>query len=370
MSDASQKNSEGKVWQRRGLFAAAAALVTAVVARVTEQPVEAGSDGDVVLGAANVANATTSISTSLIPGIGSALNLSGPGGAGLVSDGSSYGVHGSSNTMLTVAGVLGETPRRGGAGVWGSNGMGVGVRGSSAIGPAVLGDISTASLPAELALQAVAVYGQNSSSYTGNTPGAGGFGVYGISANGHGLVGATGTAGGAAVAGATNGVAGAYAGVFYGPVVVLGDFTVVGGAKSAAVPHPDGLHRRVYCVESPESWFEDFGKGQLQDGCASVAIDPGFAAVVDLTDYHVFLTGYDGERDLTVTNRTASGFAVESSRSNSRGAFSWRLVAKRKDIAARRLETVTVPRELTLPDFPEMTPAPVPRKATQAQFRG
>ena len=48
-----------------------------------------------------------------------------------------------------------------------------------------------------------------------------------------------------AVVGATNGVAGAYAAAFYGPVFVGGDFTVVGGAKSAAVPHPDGSHRRL-----------------------------------------------------------------------------------------------------------------------------
>jgi len=272
MSDASQKIGDEKGWKRRGLFAAAAALVAAVVARVTERPVEAGSDGDVVLGAANVANATTSISTSPIPGISSALNLSGPGGAGLVSDGSSYGVRGSSNSMLTVAGVLGETPRRGGAGVWGSNGMGVGVRGSSTNGPAVLGDIASGSLPPELTLPAVAVYGQNYSAYTGDSPGAGGFGVYGISANGHGLVGATAAAGAAAVVGATNNVAGAYAGSFFGSVSVSGALTVL-GVKSAAVGHPDGSHRRLYCVESPESWFENFGKGQLQNGCATITID-------------------------------------------------------------------------------------------------
>ena len=33
--------------------------------------------------------------------------------------------------------------------------------------------------------------------------------------------------------------------------------------RSAAVPHPDGFHRRLYCIECPESWFEDFGEGTL-----------------------------------------------------------------------------------------------------------
>ena len=103
-----------------------------------------------------------------------------------------------------------------------------------------------AEVPGTASANAIAVYGLNNSSYAGPGAGAGGFGVYGLSAKGHGLVGATASAGGAAVVGATNGVAGAYAGAFYGPVIVGGDFTVVGGAKSAAVAHPDGSHRLLY----------------------------------------------------------------------------------------------------------------------------
>ena len=177
-------------------------------------------------------------------------------------------------------------------------------------------------------------------------PGAGGFGVYGISAKGHGLVGATGSAGAAAVVGATNGVIGAYAGTFYGPVV-SGDFTVL-GAKSAAAPHPDGSHRRLYCVESPESRFEDFGKGQIDGGCAHVMIDPDFAAVTDLEDYHVFLTDYTTRQPLSVTARTPRGFTVEANSNGTpipamTGDFGWRILAKRKDIAALRFEAVVVP---------------------------
>ena len=44
-----------------------------------------------------------------------------------------------------------------------------------------------------------------------------------------------------------------FAARFDGPVLVNGNFTAIGGSKSAAVPHPDGTHRRLYCVESPES---------------------------------------------------------------------------------------------------------------------
>jgi hypothetical protein len=212
-------------------------------------------------------------------------------------------------------------------------------------------------IPATSTANSIAVFAQNQSTYTGGGPGAGGFGIYGISLRGHGLVGATGTAGGSAVVGASNGVAGAYAGVFYGPVTVVGDFTVVGGAKSAAVAHPDGSHRRLYCIESPESWFEDFGKGTLDCGRAVVAIDPNFAAAADTVDYHVFLMAHDNQV-LHVAERTPTGFTVhanaapemkDKTASNASGTFSWRIVAKRKDIKGERFERVTIPAEPVLP---------------------
>ena len=187
--------------------------------------------------------------------------------------------------------------------------------------------------------------------------------MYGLSAKGHGLVGATSTAGGAAVVGATNGVPGAYAGAFYGPVAVSGDFTVF-GAKSAAVQHPDGSHRRLYCVESPQSWFEDFGKARLDDcGRAAIAIDADFAAVTDLSDYHVFLTAYGIDRPLFVTEQTASGFVVNATESASRpagvsratGSFSWRVIARRKDIDGARFAPVVVPTAPKCPELPRST---------------
>ena len=192
--------------------------------------------------------------------------------------------------------------------------------------------------------------------------------VWALSGTGHGLVGAVAAAGAAAVVGATNGVANAYAAAFYGPVIVGGDFTVF-GAKSAAVPHSDGTHRRLYCVESPESWFEDFGTGQLECGRAEILIDPDFAALVDLSNYHVFLTEHDAHQHLIVRNRTVTAFAVEADAEMAalkgkqdvdlNGAFSWRVVAKRKDIKGDRLETVTIPPEPTLPPVPDI-PTPTP----------
>jgi hypothetical protein len=250
----------------------------------------------------------------------------------------------------------------GGRGVQGLSNNNYGVFGHSNLSNAVRGEI-----PATSSANTIAIYGLNYSTYTGPGPGAGGFGLYGLSANGHGLVGATAAAGGAAVVGATNGVVGAYAAAFYGNVVVSGSFTVV-GAKSAAVPHPDGSHRLLYCVESPESWFEDFGKGELSCGSAEISIDPTFAVAANTEDYHVFITAYDNDQVLHVTNRTPNGFTVQADVALAElkgkkgpdlsGEFSWRIVAKRKDIKGERFEKVTIPQE---PPLPSTAPPEVKR---------
>jgi hypothetical protein len=118
-------------------------------------------------------------------------------------------------------------------------------------------------------------------------------------------------------------------------------------------------------VESPESWFEDFGKGQLDCGQTAVTFDPNFAAVADLTDYHVFVTVYDQHNDLMVGGRTSRGFRVSAKDSTSKGAFSWRVVAKRKDIIGERLATVTTPTEPRLPMVPPSVDSiPQPPRST------
>ena len=256
----------------------------------------------------------------------------------------------------------------GGRGVQGLSNLNYGVYGQSGSSVAVRGEI-----PSTSAANTIAIYGLNYSTFAGAGPGAGGFGIYGLSAKGHGLVGATAVAGASAVVGATNGVAGALAATFYGPVIVGGDFIVVGGAKSAAVRHPDGSHRLLYCIESPESWFEDFGEAELECGRSEVTIDSSFAAAADTEAYHVFLTAYDNDHVLHVTNRTPTGFTVQSdvalaelkgkNLTDLSGTFSWRIVAKRKDIKGERFARVTIPPEPTLP------PSTPPRSSEQDRVR-
>jgi hypothetical protein len=140
-----------------------------------------------------------------------------------------------------------------------------------------------------------------------------------------------------------------YAGHFDGKVHINGNLTVT-GTKSAAVRVADGSLRLLYAIESPESWFEDFGFGRLTDGYAWVQLDETFASVITGVPYHVFLAQYDGDYGLYVTERQESGFAVRSARSpDAECEFSYRVTAKRKDAAEVRFEEAEELEGKTLP---------------------
>jgi hypothetical protein len=341
--------------KRRGILAAAGAAIAGIVAKRASEPVAAAS----------TANAFVSTGAGAANGDFDAQGSATYGFRAI--DGTfQYGVYGTGSAF----GVVGTTS--GGTGVSGGSTTGIAVFGLTAsdteasvegrrllgAGPAVLGSIYAGNSVANTN----AVIGNNQS------VGTGGNGVYGTSAKGYGVLGYT-TGGSASVSGIStnanipafaggNAVAGGLAAAFAGTVFVSGKLIVSDPSyKSGLLAHPDGSHRLVYCVESPESWIEDFGTGQLTNGRADIRLDPDFAAVVQLKDYHVFLSEYDGNSGLYVTNRTASGFTVQAERAGSGGAFSWRMVAKPKtDKKAARLAKFAVP-TVTLPD-PSMLPKP------------
>ncbi len=225
---------------------------------------------------------------------------------------------------------------------------------------------------------AIGVFGAGSGSNPGVLGSAtNGYGVFGMSQNSNGIagqgagtatgcVGFAGAAGGYGIYGGTA-VPGGYAGGFAGPVLVVGDFS--GGAKNAAVPHPDGSHRLLYCQESPEPWFEDFGEAKLVGGRADVKLDPDFAAVVHSDNYQVFLTEYGDSGGLFVANRGQASFEVRARGSaNASGTVGYRVVARRKDIPGPRLEKITLPKPIKElvkppdpPKGPEAPPRPKPR---------
>jgi hypothetical protein len=139
------------------------------------------------------------------------------------------------------------------------------------------------------------------------------------------------------------------AGLFDGRVVVDGDF-VVTGTKSAAVPFPDGSQRVLYCVESPDHWFEDFGAARLSRGRTRVKLDADFAKVIGA--YHVFLTAQGDCNGLYVASTRAGAFEVrELNGGKSSVRFNYRIVGRRRDVKRhRRFARLAAP------------PLPAPRK--------
>ncbi len=117
------------------------------------------------------------------------------------------------------------------------------------------------------------------------------------------------------------------------------------GSKSAVVQTADHGQRRLYAMESPEVWFEDFGSASLVEGEAKVGFDPIFAETVNLeVAYHVFLTPVCQEPVLLfVTDKDATGFSVRGVTLDgqpSQCAFDYRIVAKRLGYEHMRLEAV------------------------------
>lgn len=248
-----------------------------------------------------------------------------PGVVGQAGSSPADGVQGfGSGTFSGVAGFGGSDFGTGVIGFGGSPGA-PGVRGIVGGGPNTLPS------------RAVGVFGQGNETGSVGVQGVGPFGVHGIA---RGIAGDTGVV----AEGQSNGIGiaafGGQAG-FFG-----GDLVVFGGTKSAAVPFPDGSHRLLYCLESPDSWFEDFGFGHLTDGRTQIQLDPDFAATVNTDGYHVFIAEYDDNNGLFVTNRTSTGFEVRAKTSASEAAFSYRVVAKRKDVAPARFAKLTLPASL------------------------
>jgi hypothetical protein len=113
------------------------------------------------------------------------------------------------------------------------------------------------------------------------------------------------------------------------------------GVKSAMVQTEEYGQVKLYAVESPENWFEDFGSASLVTGEATVTIAPDFAATVNLgQDYHVFLTPL-GDCALYVAEKTPATFEVRAQDGSTCSvAFDYRIVAKRLGYEDVRMESL------------------------------
>jgi hypothetical protein len=97
-------------------------------------------------------------------------------------------------------------------------------------------------------------------------------------------------------------------------------------------------------MESPECWFEDFGSARLSGGSATVGIDPEFAQTIDTAEYHVFVQAEGECKGLIVRHKSTTAFVVqEISGGASDVPFAYRIVGRRRDVLAPRLNRVTLP---------------------------
>ena len=265
-------------------------------------------------------------------------------------------------------GVLGVTGTSGYAGVEG-DGNNIGVQGVAAglTGP-IYGVIGRAS---------------GRAAATGVLGASGSYGVYGYCSGGGGAgVVASNTTNGVGLA-AYNGGGGGYAAVFgigsvphSGNVLIEGTLTMLGGAPTTATRDAAGSLRRLHGLQTPESWIEDFGSAQLQAGSATVPLEPTFAALIETSGYHVFLTPEGDCNGLFVSAKSAGSFSVQELRAGTAIAaggkpgagggtsgipFSYRVVARRKNATSGRLDPVAEPPDIAPPPAPpEYQPAVKP----------
>jgi hypothetical protein len=354
--------SETDALKRRALVTAAVACVAGAFTKLLARPAAAGHDGTNILhlGETNQVNSWTT----------------------LINTGQDTALYLFNNRDATIYSVNQNGPALFGFSYGGGTAQGDGIQGFSYNGPNSLNGVRGQAMKPNVS----GVYGENTGTggygVAGRSPSTG---VYGeTTGSGHGVIGKS-YAAGIGVRGDSDfyfGVSGksrasygvsaisdqaiglyargrTYAAYFANAIFVAGNLTAT-GAKSAIVSHPDGSKRRLYGVESPESWFEDFGRAALKDGQVEVNLDPDFVALVSNDGYQVFLTPYGDCKGLYVSNRTAKGFIVrELQGGTSSIELGYRVVAKRKDIPGPRLEKVELPQALEPPQPPDPPPPPL-----------
>lgn len=119
-------------------------------------------------------------------------------------------------------------------------------------------------------------------------------------------------------------------GTAYG-VYSFGNFAAT-GAKAASIPTTKG-NQLVYCIESPEIWFEDIGSAKLVNGTATIALDALFMEAVLIDSEHpmqVFIQE-NGECNGVYVIKEKDKFIVkEKNGGHSNIEFTYRVMGKRR----------------------------------------
>jgi hypothetical protein len=112
------------------------------------------------------------------------------------------------------------------------------------------------------------------------------------------------------------------------------------GTKSCVVKTSRGP-TLLYCQESPENWFEDFGEGTLANGQAHIELDALFLETVTINAANpmkVFVQ-LEGDCNGVYVSKGITGFDVTELKGGASNVpFSYRVVAKREGFEDRRLD--------------------------------
>ncbi len=278
------------------------------------------------------------------------VGVSASGGVGVDGQGDAFGVVGSANSG---PGVFGTSKYIGVSGL--------GPTGVSGVGTKDIGVQGQGGTTGVLGAGLTGVSGKGEDTGVAGSGKTGVYGTGGVGVSGYGqTLGAVGvSSGGTGVLGWSGGNDAigvhavcplpGWAVVADGRALIRKDLFVDGalyvfGFKGAVVKTQDGSHRALYCVESPDSWFEDFGRARLVRGRARVSLDRTFAGVVRTGNYHVFVSPEGLCAGLYVSRRVRNGFEVrELQQGKSTVTFSYRIVARRKDVDAPRFGRVKLP---------------------------
>jgi hypothetical protein len=343
-SDARDERS--RQLKRRGILAAVAALVAGVAGKASTRSAEARHGATPPGAGANLD--TNALHVDQFNSATGSTTLQRDGGVGnfptlyVVNNAAGPGTRSDSNNTHGIIGFSSS----------GSPGANTGVFGFANVGPGVTGSGGVSSVGVFGTSPNAGIYGTSfNRGIWGNTQAGSGQSFY---ADGAGI-GYYATVQGDAVFAETLNPA-RFAGNFRGNVFITGSLSVQ-GTKSAVVPDGQGSYRRVYCEESTESYFSDYGEVRYRNGHAEVRLDPDFASLVHNAGYHIFLTEYGDNNALYVSNRTPTGFEVQAKDSpTASGTFIYRLVGKRKDVPSPRLSPVQIP----APMRPDPVTRPVP----------
>ncbi len=173
-----------------------------------------------------------------------------------------------------------------------------------------------------------AVYGEHESRGNYGVLGTPSSGVYGSSSSDMGVLGVSSSGVG------VWGISSSGTGVYYS------NGLAGTGSKSCVVKTSKGP-TLLYCQESPENWFEDFGEGRLSAGRCHIELDPLFLETVTINERNpmkVFIQLND-DCNGTYVERGRTGFdVIELQGGQSNARFTYRAVAKRSGFEDKRLD--------------------------------